>query len=61
LDQVYLAIGYYLRHREAVDDYISRMDQEAERLRREWEAAHPPKVTQVALAARLRGKQNSVE
>ena len=31
LDQVYLAIGYYLRHREQVDAYIQRMEEEAER------------------------------
>lgn len=41
LDQVYLAIGYYLRHRESVDAYVRRTDQEAERLRQEWEAEHP--------------------
>lgn len=41
LDQVYLAIGYYLRHRETVDAYVRRMDEEAERLRQAWEAEHP--------------------
>jgi uncharacterized protein (DUF433 family) len=45
LDQVYLALGYYLRHRESVDTYIRQMDAEAEKLRREWEAEYPPKVT----------------
>jgi uncharacterized protein (DUF433 family) len=59
LDQVYLAIGYYLRHRETVDDYIRRMDEEAERLRREWEAEHPPKVTKAELVARLQAKRDS--
>lgn len=61
LDHVYLAIGYYLRHRETVDDYIRRMDEEAERLRREWEAEHLPKVTQAELAARLQAKRDSPE
>ena len=59
LDQVYLAIGYYLRHRETVDEYIRRMDEEGERLRREWEAAYPPKVTQAELLARLQARRDS--
>lgn len=59
LDQVYLAIGYYLRHRDTVDDYIRRMDEEAERLRREWEAEHPPKITHAELLARLQAKRDS--
>lgn len=59
LEQVYLAIGYYLRHREVVDDYIRRMDEAAERLRREWEAEHPPQVTRADLVARLQAKQDS--
>lgn len=50
LDNVYLAIGYYLRHRDTVDTYIRRMDEEAERLRREWEAAHPQKRNSVTEA-----------
>jgi uncharacterized protein (DUF433 family) len=58
LDQVYLALGYYLRHRNAVDDYIHQMDAEAEYLRREWEAENPPKVTKAELLARLEAKQD---
>ncbi len=61
LDQVYLAIGYYLRHREMVDDYIRRMDEDAEHLRREWEAEHPPKVTRADLLARLQNRQDSAK
>jgi uncharacterized protein (DUF433 family) len=59
LDQVYLAIGYYLRHRETVDDYIRQMDAEGERLRQEWEAKHPPQVTKAELLARLQAKRNT--
>jgi uncharacterized protein (DUF433 family) len=59
LDQVYLAIGYYLRHREIVDDYIRRMDEEAERLRHEWEEKYPPKVTKAELLARLQAKRDT--
>ncbi|MDX1992016.1 MAG: DUF433 domain-containing protein [bacterium] len=59
LDQVYLAIGYYLRHRETVDAYIQRMDEEAERLRREWEREHPSRITKAELVARLQAKKDS--
>ncbi len=61
LDNVYLAIGYYLRHRDTVDAYIRRMDEEAERLRREWEAASPPTLTKADLLARLQAKRDSAE
>ena len=61
LDQVYLAIGYYLRHREAVDAYVRRMDEEGERRQREWEANHPPKITRAELLARLQAKRDQGE
>ena len=61
LDQVYLAIGYYLRHRETVDAYIQRVDEEGKRLRREWEAKYPPQVTRAELLARLQAKQDNAE
>lgn len=61
LDQVYLAIGYYLRHREKVDHYIHAMDAEAERLRREWESEHPRTVTKAELQARLQAKRDRRE
>ncbi len=61
LDKVYLAIGYYLRHREAVDAYVQRMEAEGERLRREWEAQHPPTVTRAELLARLQAKRDRAE
>jgi len=53
LDQVYLAIGYYLRHRESVNAYIRQMDDEAKALRHEWETKYPPKVIRAELLARL--------
>ena len=59
LDRVYLAIGYYLRHRETVDAYIRQMDEEADRLRSEWEAEHPPDITQAELRARLQSGRDS--
>lgn len=57
-DQVYLAIGYYLRHRDSVDAYIRRMDEEAERIRREIETEYPPQITRADLLARLQTKQD---
>lgn len=58
LDQVYLAIGYYLRHREPVDAYVRRMDEEAEIIQQNVEADYPPHVTQAELVARLQAKHD---
>jgi uncharacterized protein (DUF433 family) len=60
LDDVYLAIGYYLRHRAEVDAYLRQQEAEAEAFQREYEAAHPPTLTREVLLARLeaRRKQN---
>lgn len=60
LDQVFLALGYYMRHRETVDSYIRRMEDEAERLRQDWEAEHPPKPTKAELLTRLQSKRDSI-
>ena len=38
LADVYLVIGYYLRHQAEIDAYIERRDREAEEIRREIEA-----------------------
>lgn len=38
LADVYLVIGYYLRHQEEIDAYIEQRDREAEELRRKIEA-----------------------
>jgi uncharacterized protein (DUF433 family) len=59
LDQVYLAIGYYLRHRHTVDTYIRCMDEEAERLRQEWAATNPHRLTHADLLARLQARQDN--
>jgi uncharacterized protein (DUF433 family) len=58
LDDVYLSIGYYLRHRDEVDAYLLQQETEAEAFRREYEAQHPPKITREILLARLEAKQN---
>jgi uncharacterized protein (DUF433 family) len=59
LDDVYLAIGYYLRHRPEVDEYLRAQKAEAEAFRREYEALHPPKITREVLLARLEAKRQS--
>ena len=53
LDDVYLAIGYYLRHREEFDTYLRQQEAEAEAFRQEFEAQHPPTLTKAILLARL--------
>jgi uncharacterized protein (DUF433 family) len=56
LDEVYLALGYYLRHLEEIDDYLRQQEAEAETFRREYETQHPAKLTRVVLLARLKAK-----
>lgn len=51
LDDVYLAIGYYLREQEA----------EAEAAQRADEARNPPKLTREVLLARLEAKRRQSE
>ena len=58
LDDVYLAIGYYLRHRDQVDHYLRTQEAEAEAFRHDYEAHHPPTRIREVLMARLAAKQN---
>lgn len=55
LEDVYLTIGYYLRHRDEVDAYLLQQEVEAEAFRHEFEANHPPRLTKTILLARLGG------
>ena len=57
LPDVYHVIGYYLANRDEVDAYIQHQHEEGERLRREWEAEHPPTLTRAMLEARLAAKR----
>ncbi len=59
LDDVYLAIGYYLRHKSEIDVYLGQQEAEAEAFRREYEAQHPPVLTREILLARLEAKRNA--
>lgn len=58
LDDVYLAIGYYLRHTDEVNAYLSRMEAEAAVFRQRWEGEidagqHPSPLTRSELERRL--------
>ena len=44
LEDVYLAIGYYLRHREEIDAHIQREDAEAKTIQQEIEAQYTPQT-----------------
>ena len=57
VNDIYAVIAYYLSHREELDAYIERREEEGERLRREWEAKYPPKVTRAELERRLAARK----
>ena len=57
LADVYAVIAYYLDHRAEVDAYVRESNETAERIRREWEAQHPPTLTREILEARLAKRQ----
>jgi len=59
LDSVYLAIGYYLRHRDEIDAHIRREDEEGKRLQQEIEAKYPPSLTREMLEQRLAAKHQA--
>ncbi len=52
LNDIYAVIAYYLAHREELDAYLQRRDEEAEQIRQEVEARYTPE--QKALHERLR-------
>ena len=56
LEDVYLAIGYYLRHRAEVDAYLEQQKAEAEAFRLAYEQANPPQITRTILLERLSPK-----
>ena len=59
LNDIYAVIAYYLAHRDELDAYLQRREVEAERLRQEWEAKYPLKVTKAELLARLEARKNN--
>jgi len=58
LADIYAVIGYYLAHQDEVDAYLKQRDEEAERIRQEWETRNPP-PTKAELLARLEAKQHN--
>ena len=59
LEDVYLAIGYYLRHREEIDAHIHREDNEARELQQKIEAKYPARLTRELLEQRLAAKRQA--
>ncbi len=58
LADVYGVIGYYLRHRKEIDDYVQGRRQEAEKLRQEIEAKQPNRAE---LRAKLLARKAQME
>jgi uncharacterized protein (DUF433 family) len=56
LADVYAIIAYYLRHRDEVQAYLKRREEEAEALRATIEAEHPP-ITRKELLARRSARE----
>jgi uncharacterized protein (DUF433 family) len=61
LADIYAVIAYYLAHQNEVDAYLKRRDEEGERIRQEWEAEHPPRLTKADLLARLEAKSKEIK
>ena len=59
LADVHEAIGYYLRHRDDVQAYLTRRKDEAKDLRAKIEAEHPRISREELLARRNAREQNS--
>ena len=57
LADVYLVLGYYLRNRESVDEYIRRREAEAQVIRHEVETRFPPVGIRARLLARLEAQK----
>lgn len=59
LADVYAVLGYCLRNRPAINDYLRRREAEAEALRRLIEASQPPRRNlRAMLLARQKAKSN---
>jgi uncharacterized protein (DUF433 family) len=58
LDEVYLALGYYLSHRQEIDSYLREQEAEAETFQQEYETQNPSSLTREVLLKRLEAKRN---
>ena|SRR5260221_4576026 len=62
LGDIYAVIAYYLSHREAVDEYIRRVEQEGEKIRHKFEALpSSTPLTRDMLLARTEQKKRKPE
>ena len=59
LDQVYIVIGYYLRHQTEVDAYLQRRRKEAAQVHQENETRFPSHGIRERLLARKANLQNN--
>ena len=57
--EIYFTIGYYLRHRAELDQYLSDRRIEAEELRKKIEIEFPPKFTREELLARKKAHEEA--
>jgi uncharacterized protein (DUF433 family) len=57
LADVYAVIAYCLRHREEIEEYMRRRDEEAEEIRRKIEARQEPRMTPLREKIRQRRAQ----
>jgi uncharacterized protein (DUF433 family) len=60
LADIYAVIAYYLAHQAEIDTYLRQREQEAERIRQEWETRNPP-PTRAELLGRLDAKRHQDE
>jgi uncharacterized protein (DUF433 family) len=58
LADVYSVIGFYLNNREKVVAYLKQREEEAEQMRVEWEAKHPPLTRSELLARRAESEKS---
>ncbi|MGB1286060.1 MAG: DUF433 domain-containing protein [Aggregatilineales bacterium] len=59
LDDVYLVIAYYLRHRIKLDTYLQNELADAEKFRQTYQADNPSILTREILMVRLAKKQQA--
>jgi len=59
LTDIYAVVAYYLAHRDEVDAYLKQREEEAQRIRHEWEAEYPPRISRAELLARLEEKKRA--
>lgn len=57
LDDVYLVIGYYLRHKPEIDEYISQLEKEGDELQKKLEAHFDMSGIRERLLARRTARQ----